>query len=334
VSCTSDSACTAVGSVFDRRRHQLTLAARWDGKRWSQQQTPSPANGGSVLAGVSCTLGTGCMAVGSCYCSLVHESVAERWNGRGWSTQRIRHSAGTVLNAVSCTSLSACTAVGATGEGEALAPGVLVERWNGRSWSLQTAPIPDWAAGAVLNGVSCVSLTFCAAVGISISGPFDQFTGPLVEQWDGTRWAIQRAPRPAHSRLTELSSVSCTSSIACTGVGDADGSTLVELRSAGRWSIQRSANDESAGQNTLAGVSCASPTVCTAVGTTNLDAAGSAAPPSGTLAERWDGRRWFLQRTMTPAGGETLNAVACPSTNSCVAVGTGVGGVALVLRHS
>lgn len=339
VSCTSDSACTAVGSISDKPGTELTFAARWNGTRWSVQQPPSPVNGS--LSGVSCTSRTVCIAVGSCYCSGFHRPLAARWNGREWSMQRIPHRAGadTVLSAVSCTSLSACTAGGYGPPGPGLVPAsdeqaVFVERFDGSGWSSQTAPTPAWADRALLNGVSCVSLTLCIAVGTSVVGPLDVFTRPLIERWNGRRWAIQRTPRSADSSVTELSSVSCTSSTACTAVGDADGSTLVERWSAGRWSIQPSPNNESAVSSTLTGVSCATATVCTAVGATNLDAQGSSAPPLGALAERWNGRRWSLQRLVTQPGGSWLNAVACASRNSCVAVGARNGGDVLVLRYS
>jgi hypothetical protein len=338
VSCTSDSACMAVGSISDQPGTEQTFAARWNGTRWSIQQPPSPVNGASLLSGLSCTSRTACIAVGSCYCSFFHRPLAARWNGRAWSMQQIPHRAGvdTGLSAVSCTSRSACTAVGYGPPAPGLVPQqtVFVERFDGRRWSFQPAPTPAWADRARLDGVSCVSLTLCTAVGTSVGGLGDVFTRLLVERWNGRRWAIQRTPRPPGSSSTELSSVSCVSSTACTAVGEADGSTLVERWSAGRWSIQPSPNAESAVSSTLVGVSCASATVCTAVGATNLDAGGSSAPPLGTLAERWNGRQWSLQRAVTQPGEGWLNAVSCASRSSCVAVGARTGGDALVVRYS
>lgn len=334
VSCTSSSACTAVGSFSGKPGHEVTLAARWDGKRWSRQPTPSPAGGASLLAGVSCTSRTACIAVGSCYCSGVHKPVVERWNGRDWSMQQIPYRAGADagLNAVSCTSSSSCTAVGSTAT-QGLEPDVLVQRWNGRSWSVQTAPIPVRAAGGVLFGVSCVSLTFCTVVGMSIGGPGGVFTRPLIERWDGRRWAIDRLRPLPNSTSTELNSVSCTSATACTAVGQDDGGALVERWSGSRWSIQAAPDEQSAFSNTLSGVSCASATNCVAVGGSNLDASGSAAPPPAMVAERWNGRRWSLEHVPASPEGSWLNAVACPSTHACIAVGA-INGAAVVERYS
>lgn len=68
---------------------------------------------------------------------------------------------------------------------------------------------------------------------------------------------------------------------------------------------------------TLLDVSCASPDACTAIGSSGLPSSHSARP----LVERWDGMRWSLQR----AAGHA-DAVSCPSTRGCIAVGTGLSG--------
>ncbi len=81
---------------------------RWDGRRWSIQNTSNRRIKG-VLSGVSCASRTACTAVGA---------VAERWNGKHWSIQN-----GTNLGAVSCPTTKTCIAVGSAGNKG------LVERW-------------------------------------------------------------------------------------------------------------------------------------------------------------------------------------------------------------
>lgn len=92
LSCTSTTACTAVG----------TAVYRWDGHHWSIQPA---ANGGDELLGVSCTSRNACTAVGS---------RGYTWNGHGWSSQPISSPSGTTgeLYSVSCTSPGSCVAVG------------------------------------------------------------------------------------------------------------------------------------------------------------------------------------------------------------------------------
>jgi hypothetical protein len=62
-------------------------------------------------------------------------------------------------------------------------------------------------------------------------------------------------------------------------------------------------------------LSCPSAVACTAVGT-----AGPTRGRASTVAERWDGQRWRLDRTRNPASSN-LNAVSCPVTTWCIAVG-------------
>jgi hypothetical protein len=70
VSCTSATACSAVGdyvsTIAPGTTGELTLAEAWDGTTWTIQPTPnSTGRANSFLNGVSCTSTTKCTAVGS-----------------------------------------------------------------------------------------------------------------------------------------------------------------------------------------------------------------------------------------------------------------------------
>ena len=81
VSCTSTTACTAVG-FYSNATTTVTLAERWNGSRWSIQHTPNPAGGSnSTLNGVSCASATACTAVGGSFNGTTGVTLAERWNG-------------------------------------------------------------------------------------------------------------------------------------------------------------------------------------------------------------------------------------------------------------
>jgi hypothetical protein len=116
VSCTSASACIAVGSSLDSASNNSPLAERWDGTSWSIQQTPAPAGGQAViLNGVSCPSATSCTAVGSYQASGVPFTLAETWDGTSWSVQPTANPASAddrALSGVSCRSAGVCTAVG------------------------------------------------------------------------------------------------------------------------------------------------------------------------------------------------------------------------------
>ena len=217
VSCTSATACTAVGNYTASGGTQVTLAERWDGTSWSVQATPNPVGAtASDLLGVSCTTATACTAAGNYTASDgTQVTLAESWNGTSWSIQATPNPAGATashLNGVSCTSATACTAVG----GYVASDGThatLAERWDGTSWSIQT--MPGLTGDSDLGGVSCTSATACVAAG---GGPGSTGSTTLAEVWNGTSWSIQATPNPAGA-APFFSGVSCTSATACTAVG-------------------------------------------------------------------------------------------------------------------
>jgi hypothetical protein len=99
VSCPSSTVCTAVGryeagvppelapacAPFTSPCGDMTLAERWNGRRWSIQATPRPPGAtSSGLGAVSCATTTACIAVGSYRDAGGQQRVlAERWNGTG-----------------------------------------------------------------------------------------------------------------------------------------------------------------------------------------------------------------------------------------------------------
>ena len=90
VSCTSASACTAVGNYFNRSGDLSTLAEAWNGTSWSLQPTPdAPGSTDNFLLGVSCTSPTACTAVGYNQKpgSFTEHRLAEAWNGTSWSLE-------------------------------------------------------------------------------------------------------------------------------------------------------------------------------------------------------------------------------------------------------
>src|SRR6266581_2508524 len=114
VSCTSGTACTAVGGFVNSSGQGGTLAEAWDGTSWSIQPTPAlPPRDLPGLGGVSCTSASACIAVGS-----AADTLAEVWNGTAWSVDPTPPSPpslagiGGHLGGVWCTSAASCTAVG------------------------------------------------------------------------------------------------------------------------------------------------------------------------------------------------------------------------------
>lgn len=79
VSCSSPTACTAVGQAS-----VSALAERWNGHRWSLQRLPKPAFPSFGLYGVSCVSAIACVAVRA-------DALTESWNGRTWTIHRAQN---------------------------------------------------------------------------------------------------------------------------------------------------------------------------------------------------------------------------------------------------
>ena len=309
VSCTSSSACVAVGSLSDTTQVTITLAEQWQGMTWSVQTTANPAvtpGTGVSLNAVSCASPTACMAVGGGLYGI--PSLVEWWNGANWSLESTPSVDGAVLDAVSCVSDTSCTAVGGDTGGGSGQP--LVEHWDGAGWTVQPTPtftgfappLPGFVAS--LTGVSCTSDTACTAVGSFLNPTIPQ---ALVERWDGTQWSVQSSPMPPGAQGYQLNAVSCTSATDCTAIGQSYGRNgappaVVEHWDGSAWTIEPSP------QAVLTNVSCTGASACAAI-----------ASPNSVVV--WDGASWSIENLPGVGPGVTLNAVSCTSDGSCTAVG-------------
>jgi hypothetical protein len=340
VSCASAKFCEAVGSG---------PAYAWNGSLWSAQTIPGPAGTGS-LGGVSCASGRSCEAVGQYNNNGLVVGVAAAFRGSSWSSQSTPNPAGatfTNLNAISCASASSCEAGGdfqivVTADD----PKALAEAWNGTAWQLQHAVAPDSATSNALSSVSCVSASFCIAVGSHFDSTGNQAN--LAEIWNGTAWRIQAIPNlkgQFGAVGNALFSVSCVSASFCEAVGTAPDGSSAAMWDGNSWTVQLrpgpdvepqalscaavnfcmsaagsavdiwngsawSAGPSVPGFSPVSSVSCRSASFCEAVG----------GGPAGENAAMWDGTSWSLQPT---AGGVSAspNAVWCTAVDSCEAVG-------------
>ena len=318
VSCSSSTACTAVGHYYDASVPTYKpLALRWDASQWTIQTTPYPSGGDGSdgkLLGVSCPSATSCTAVGTKSLNGT-QAFAERWDGTAWSIVSVPNPAGATesdLEDVSCVSGSACMAVGwfkESGSQKGLA-----ESWNGTQWT----PIatPGQSDAVFLNGVSCASASACVAVGL-VSRGFGGIQGEttLAEVWDGRAWTSQLTPSP--QRFSRLSSVSCVSSDACTAVGKARPSsasrgtvTLGASWDGGAWATQTTPNPTPWDESSLEDTSCASSTMCMAVGNDDYAKTG--------IVQLWDGTGWSIFKTLD---NTRFSSISCASATYCVATG-------------
>jgi hypothetical protein len=329
ISCTSASACVAVGQFINSSGDEEALAVTYNGTKWSAQGIANPANmyAGQLLA-VSCTNSTSCVAVGTLYGSDTYYgggAFAESWNGSSWTNQPVAYNPGTLeatLSSVSCTAANACTAVGNySNASRRTVP--LVERWNGSSWAVQMTTNPTNASNMVLNGVVCTGSAACIAVGDYDTSNYAQVG--MVERWNGTSWAFRSVPAPSGGTQVTLNSLSCTSGTACVAVGNFENSSgnqvgLSALWDGTNWTAKAAASlPGSDSQQNLVNVSCSGASACTAVGSYV-----NSSELQQTLAQGYNGSAWSLQTTKNISGlvGFTeLKADSCYSSTACVAVG-------------
>jgi hypothetical protein len=319
VSCTSASACTAVGSDEESGSVFVTFAERWNGAGWAVKNTPNAT--ASLLNGVACVSATDCIAVGDVLtgAGIDTNTLAEQWNGTSWTamtTPTPKAGRRSFLVDVACTSATSCEAVGSYNK-KSGAEFPLAEKWNGTSWQLQSTPSPAGGTSVELNGVACTSGSSCIAVGDYQSSGGEM----LAERWNGSAWTIQSTPNPAGGSDSFLGGVSCTAATACTAAGDySDGSdqvSLAERWNGTAWTAQATPNRVGATVTDLVGVSCPSASECVSVGS-----ATQGHTPK-TDAEKWAGSVWKLQDPGVPAGAleSALVSVSCPATTDCTAVG-------------
>ncbi len=293
---------------------------------WTIFPTPSLGSGGVAFRGltgedefrgVSCVSLRFCIAVGH-DSTTDAEALTEDWNGVAWSPLEVpptRNSSEgfAELSRVSCVSRKFCVAIG-RGFYEAPAPDFqgyysFIDSWNGSTWS----NIDPARYMAQLDGVSCLSSSFCLAVGTRESSSVPPKT--RAETWNGTTWSIIASPSPALE--SSLYGVSCTSITFCVAVGREHKSgsyahPLVETWNGTEWSVVPNPGPPT---GYLRSVSCVSAVYCVAVGASKF----------GTLVEAWNGSSWSRLQSPSPEVGAypELSSVSCASVKSCVAVGYG-----------
>jgi hypothetical protein len=322
VSCTSPTACVAVGSAVscpppsDMCNPSQNLVESWDGVTWSIVPSPDQGTTGNALSGVSCSTPANCIAVGASVdqYGFPADPLIESWNGSVWSLASVSVPAGATnasFSGMSCTGPSACVAVGQTFNSlDGFADTALIETWNGASWNAEASPASTLADN-FLQGISCTGPTDCVAVGGFFNGNDDHHVGPedsLIETLSGGGWSTVVSPNEPDTD-NYLQGVSCTSGGFCMAVGisyfgDSFGQTLAEVWNGTNWSVIPTPSPDLVDQ--LAGVSCTGPTFCMAI---------------GTVIEEWNGSTWsVVPNPMAPATGG-LTSVSCASDDMCVGVG-------------
>ena len=226
------------------------------------------------------------------------------------------------LQGVSATSGRNAWAVGAFGH--ARGAGELIEHWNGRRWKVVLRRLNPLGNVDYFAGVAATSATSAFAAGALES----QYGFPLIDQWDGAQWRVDKTPTPGGDCgcAAILTGVAATSPGNAWAVGQYEGAstallTLI-LRKAKAWVKVPSPNPAGSGSgavNVLLGVAALSGADAWAVGVANSGPSGQ----RNTVIEHWGGTGWTVVRSPDPSragcvNDELLGVAASPAATWAV----------------
>jgi len=316
VSCSSTSACTAVGSVTVSSGE--ALGETFSGGTWSLASIPVPAGAtSSQLGGVACPSASTCTAAGAYEDGSGQHPLVETSSGSTWTIQTVPGPTGaSSLDAVACHGTSSCMVVGYD----------QADLWNGTTWTLENVATPHPHSGLTdLGGVSCPSTTVCYGVGSYYS---EGVLTAVGEMWNGKKWAVQSTPLSTSYDENGFSAVSCPDSNLCAAVGfyhdPVDGDRAWVESNQLRWQVQTIAPPSGSIASSLSAISCTSTKACMAVD--SFEASGSV---FGTSAQQWNGSGWTDISTPN-SSNSLLSGVSCTAANACEAVGDVFSGPNLV----
>lgn len=175
--------------------------------------------------------------------------------------------------------------------------------------------------------VLCLALSSALAFGQTTVLASPQLGAPT------SGWTVEPTPTPAGAIDANLGDVACSSTIACTAVGNFKDHAgvfvgLAERWNGSKWAIQATpAPTGLGGDSFLVAVACPTANDCTAVGYFVNSATAFAG-----YSEQWNGTSWAAKSMPSGKGGTFLSSVACSSIKACTAVGYSGAGTTLAER--
>jgi photosystem II stability/assembly factor-like uncharacterized protein len=296
VSCPSKSECFAVGTGL--------LESADGGDFWTPEATPQ-----MLFSDVSCPSTSVCHGVGSSETGSADESlqvIKTTDEGRAWAEVAVpstSESDNSSFDFISCVTTLDCSVL--------VDSDYFIQTTDGGStWGLET--FPTAYATTTFSALDCPTSATCFAVGHYTSNS----VGVVIKTKDaGTEWTSE-APKKTFGIL---SGIFCTSVHHCVAVGYFESSDRLDGGGVFVTSDGGTAWTTTVVSPGLFGVTCALGSKCVSVGY-SIDYDTSTTTPA-ILASADGGLKW--RGRTAPTGTMTLNAVACASSTTCTALGTG-----------
>ncbi|MCL4434860.1 MAG: IPT/TIG domain-containing protein [Actinobacteria bacterium] len=343
VSCTSASACEAVGYESGT---VAGTALYFDGASWTTQAIPSTLSALGAVSCAPAPA-SACEAAGyspsqvviiaegsapmiasiSPASGPVSGGTAVTIAGNGFSTTpgttTVTFGSTPALH-VSCPTVTVCTVTApagsspgetvpvkvSTSDGTSASATYTYTSLSGSQWAISAEYPwigPDGTPAPDLNSISCVSATFCMAVGVGSSED-----GSFATIWNGSTWTSTSAAvnltLPTDTSISGLYAVSCVSATFCMALAP---SLPPLLWNGTAWT--ETSTTSSMGVNDL---SCVSATFCMAVGYNTSDYGYAAS----NAVEIWNGASWTSQSVISTGVWDELYSVSCTSTTFCMTV--------------
>jgi hypothetical protein len=204
LSAVSPANVWAAGYVQVSSSGSRTLVLHWNGTRWATVASPGPRPSAQLFS-VHAVSAASAWAVGQfCAARCGGDSPAQRplilrWNGTRWARVASPNPApaSSELSGVTAASARSAWAVGSYCKGKCATQAyrTLILHWNGFQWARAAAP--GLGAGQhILTGASALPSGRAWAVGETCGGHCDgsgllNEIRPLIEAWNGRRWAVQ-----------------------------------------------------------------------------------------------------------------------------------------------
>jgi hypothetical protein len=280
----------ALGSGQATGIQQRTLIEHWDGTAWHEVSSPNASDLPNQLEALTVISPKDAWAVGFYQDSARLLALTEHWDGTRWSVVPGINPAAAInrLSAVSGTSANNIWAVGSRRESDATLPQSLMERWDGHSWNL----VSDFPKASISQ---LTAVAVLAPDNVWVAGTSGDSFMPLVEHWDGTRWAVEPTVPVSNATIGTIIATSSNDVWIAGEAGQGGGIySLFEHWDGTRWRIVPPAAGQSGEVTSLVAVG---PGDVWAVGRYRKNPCG----PDWNLIQHWDGSAWH--RVSSPYDG-------------------------------